>query len=128
MSEADLWQAIRYLHLLAMAFFVGGQILVAVTVVPIERLNPDPERLRAIAKRFGLGSLVALVVLAGTGAAMASRYELWESGELRAKLALVSLVIALAFAHLARPRVHLLQAAILVASLAIVWLGLDLAR
>ena len=28
MSE-DLWQVVLYLHLLAMAFFVGGQIVIA---------------------------------------------------------------------------------------------------
>jgi uncharacterized membrane protein len=28
------WTVIRFLHLLAMAFFVGGQIMLAVAVVP----------------------------------------------------------------------------------------------
>jgi uncharacterized membrane protein len=125
-SEADLWQGVLYLHLLAMAFFVGGQILVAAAVVPVERANPDPARLRAIARRFGAGSLVALVVLLATGTAMATHYELWDSGTLQLKLTLVALVIALTALHLKLPRAHALQGAIFLVTLAIVWLGLDL--
>ena len=49
----NLWQGVSYVHLLAMAFFVGGQLLVAVAVVPVERRNPDPDRLRAIAALRG---------------------------------------------------------------------------
>jgi uncharacterized membrane protein len=127
-SDADLWQGVLYVHLLAMAFFVGGQLLLGVAVVPVERLNPDPERLRGIARRFGYGSLVALAVLLATGIAMASHYELWDSGMLRAKLGLVGLVLVLTLAHLCFPRAHPLQAAILIATLAIVWLGLDISR
>jgi uncharacterized membrane protein len=125
-SETDLWQGVLYLHLLAMAFFVGGQLLLAAAVVPVERANPDPERMRAIARRFGFGSLVALVLLLATGTAMASHYELWDSGTLQAKLGLVALVIALTLVHLRFPRAHALQAAIFLATLAIVWLGLDI--
>ena len=122
MSDADLWQGVLYMHLLAMAFFVGGQLLLGVAVVPVERQNPDPERLRGIARRFGYGFLLA------TGIAMASHYGLWDSGTLQTKLGLVGLVIALALAHLRYPRAHALQAAILLATLAIVWLGLDISR
>jgi hypothetical protein len=46
---------VRYLHLLAMAFFVGGQILLAAAVVPSFRADPDRERLRASACGFGWG-------------------------------------------------------------------------
>lgn len=126
MSEADLWQGVLYLHLLAMAFFVGGQLLLAAGVVPVERSNPDPERMRAIGRRFGAGSAIALVVLLATGTAMASHYGLWDSGTLQLKLGLVALVIALTLVHLRFPRAHALQAAIFLATLAIVWLGLDL--
>ena len=121
-----LWQAVLYLHLVAMAFFLGGQLVVGVAVVPVERQAPDRERLRAIARRFGYGSLIALVVLLATGIAMASHYELWDNGTLQAKLSLVAVVIALTVVHLRFPRSHALQAAILLATLAIVWLGVDL--
>ncbi len=122
----DAWELVVYLHLLAMAFFVGGQILIAAAVVPVERENPDPERLRAIARRFGWGTLIALAILLITGTAMASHYSLWGSHTLRLKLVLVGLVLVLTAVHLRFPRMHSLQAAIFVSSLAIVWLGVDL--
>lgn len=122
-----IWQWILYLHLVAMAFFLGGQLMLAATVVPVERANPDPERMRGIARRFGYGSLVALVVLLATGIAMASHVNMWESSTLQTKLGLVGVVIVLTAVHLKLPRAHLLQAAIFLATLAIVWLGLDLA-
>ena len=52
---SDLWLLVRALHLLAMAFFVGGQLLLVLAVVPVERQRPDRERLRAVARRFGWG-------------------------------------------------------------------------
>lgn len=126
MSEADLWLAVLYLHLLAMAFFIGGQLVIAVAVVPVERGRPDRERMRAIARRFGWGSLAALALLLATGSAMAWHYGLWDSGTLQLKLALVGLAVALTLAHLRFPRAHALMAAILAVSLAIVWLGVSL--
>jgi putative copper export protein len=126
-NESDLWQGVVYLHLLAMAFFVGGQILLVAAVVPVERRHPDRERLRAIARRFGVGSVVALAVLIATGAAMASHFELWGSSTLQIKLGLVGLVLVLTLVHLRLPQAHILQGAILLCTLVIVWLGLDLA-
>lgn len=121
------WQAILYLHLLAMAFFVGGQLVVAAAVVPVERSAPEPERMRAIGRRFGAGSAVALLVLLITGMAMASHLDLWDSATLQLKLGLVVVLIGLTLAHMQNPRMHALQAAILLISLIVVWLGLDLA-
>jgi len=123
-----IWQTILYLHLVAMAFFLGGQLVVGLAVVPVERAAPDPERLRAIARRFGYGSVVALAVLLATGVAMASHYSLWDDGTLQAKLACVAAVIGLTLAHLRFPRAHALQGAILLLTLVIVWLGVDLGR
>ncbi len=57
---------------------------------------------------------------------MASHHDLWDSSTLQWKLALVGLVIALTLVHLRRPKLHALQGAILLASLVIVWLGLQL--
>lgn len=129
MSEHDLWQAVLYLHLLAMAFFVGGQLVFGIAVVPVLRGDPDPERarMRAVARRFGSGSLIALGILVATGWAMASHYDLFDSSTLQWKLGLVVLVIGLTLLHLRRPKLHALQGAILLASLVIVWLGLELA-
>lgn len=124
MSEHGFWQGVLYLHLLAMAFFVGGQLVFGIAVVPI--LRGDRERMRAVARRFGYGSLIALGALVATGWAMASHYDLFDSSTLQWKLGLVGLVVALTAAHLRWPRLHALQGAILLASLAIVWLGLEL--
>lgn len=121
------WQLVLFLHLLAMAFFVGGQLVVAAAVVPVEASQPEPERMRAIARRFGVGSAIALVVLLITGMAMASHLDLWDSATLQLKLGMVVLLIGLTIVHLNHPRAHVLQAAIFVISLVIVWLGVDLA-
>jgi uncharacterized membrane protein len=95
--------------------------------MPLLRGDGDRETLKAVARRFGYGSLLALGLLVITGAALASHFDLWSSPTLHAKLALVVLVIVLALAHLRWARVHLLQSAILVASLAIAYLGVLLA-
>lgn len=120
------WQAVLYVHLLAMAFFLGGQLVVGLALVPVERKNPDPERLRAVARRFGIGSAVALGVLLATGIAMASHFSLWSLDTLQVKLVLVAVLIVLTLVHLRFPRAHALQAAILLLALAVVWLGLDI--
>jgi uncharacterized membrane protein len=111
-----------------MAFFVGGQLLLAVTVVPVECRLEGRERLRATARRFGYGTLVAIAVLLATGSAMASHFRLWGNGTLQVKLALVALVAVLVVWHLRRPTMHALEAAVFVVSRAIVWLGLSLAH
>ena|SRR5437763_11369208 len=125
-----MWLAVRYLHVLAMAFFVGGQIMLAAAVVPAFRGAPETERvrIRAIARGFGWGTLAALTVLIATGAAMASHFSLWASGELHVKLALVGLTAVLVVWHMTRPHLHVLEGLIFLGSLAIVWIGLDLAH
>jgi uncharacterized membrane protein len=120
--------ALRWLHVLAMAFFVGGQMFLAAAVVPVERSAPDRERLRAIARRFGYGTLVAIGVLLVTGSAMASHYDRWDDATLQVKLGLVALVAVLVVWHMRRPAMHALEGAIFVVSLVIVWLGLALAH
>jgi len=123
------WEAIRWLHLLAMAFFVGGQIMLVAAVLPALRGGEDDRvRLRAIARRFGWGSLVALLVLLATGAAMADHFGRWSDGTLHVKLALVALAGVLVLWHLRRPQQHWLEGAIFVVSLVIVWLGMSLAH
>ena len=128
MRVSDLWLGIRWLHVVAMAFFVGGQLFLAAMVVPVERRAPDRERLRAIARRFGYGTLVAIAVLLATGAAMASHFGLWDDSTLQVKLGLVALVAVLVVWHMRRPAQHVLEGLIFIGSLAIVWLGLSLAH
>lgn len=125
--NTTFWQAILYLHLIAMAFFLGGQLLLAGAVVPVLRGEQDREQLRAVARRFGWGSLLALGVLIATGSAMAGHLDLWDDGTLHVKLALVAVALVLVAVHLRYSRTHLLQAAIFLVTLAIVWEGVRLA-
>ena len=120
----DVW---LYLHLLAMAFFVGGQLFLVAAVVPALRGDEDRERIRAIARRFGQASLYALGVLIISGAAMASDLHVWGSATLHVKLALVVAAIALVLIHMRRPQQHVYEGAIFVVSLVIVGLGVSLA-
>jgi uncharacterized membrane protein len=124
---SELWRAVLYLHLLSMAFFLGGLLVFGIAVVPVLRGEGEQrERMRAIARRFGYGSLVALGVLLVTGWALASHYDLFGDSTLQWKLALVGAVIGLTIVHLRRPKAHVLQATILGLTLVIVWLGLKL--
>jgi putative copper export protein len=119
------WDAIRWIHLIAMAFFVGGQLMLAAVVVPVAR---GTDAMRAAARRFGYGTLIAIGVLLVTGAAMASHYDQWSDGTLHAKLGLVAVVGLLIGAHLRRPANHALDGLIFLGSLVIVYLGVTLAH
>jgi uncharacterized membrane protein len=125
----SFWNGVLWLHLLGMAFFVGGQLMLAAVVVPVLRSAGDGDRvaLRAAARRFGIGTLIAVLVLVVTGAAMASHFHRWSDSTLQVKLGLVVLVGVLIGAHMQRPEWHVLDAAIFLVSLAIVWLGIVVA-
>ncbi|MFN8215665.1 MAG: hypothetical protein U0R71_03625 [Solirubrobacterales bacterium] len=123
---SGFWQAVLYVHLVAVAFFLGGQLVFGLAVVPVLRRDEDRTRMREIARRFGYGSLVALGVLLVTGWALASHYDLFDSSTLQWKLALVAVLIALTLVHLRFAKAHVLQGLILLLTLAIVWLGLEL--
>jgi hypothetical protein len=116
------------LHLLAMAFFVGGQLMLAITVVPVERGDTDRTRLRAIARRFAWGTLVAVAALVLTGAVLAAGAGHWGPSTLHLKLGLVALVAALIVWHMRRPALRALDGAIFIVSLTVVWLGVMLAH
>ena len=96
----DGWTLIRFPHIVAVAFFVGGQPVLA----------------------------VAIAVLVATGSAMATHLELWHDHELEVKLALGALVGVLIGLHVVAPRRRALSMAVLVVSLAVVWLGVDLSH
>ena len=130
-----VWNAMLWLHLVAMAVFVGGQVMLAAVVVPVLRGVPDRSHLRSAVRRFGAGTVIALAVLIATGAAMATHDHLWGDTALDVKLGLVALVSALIIAHTrwpagegsAAPARHALEGAIFLVSLAIVWLGVVVA-
>jgi uncharacterized membrane protein len=122
-----LWNGVLWLHLLAMAFFVGGQLMLAAVVVPVLRGAADREPLRRTARRFGFGTLAAIGVLLITGAAMASHLHKWSNTNLQVKLGLVVVVAFLIYAHMRRPEWHVLDAGVFLVSVAIVWLGIVVA-
>jgi uncharacterized membrane protein len=118
------WNGVLWLHLLGMAFFVGGQLMLAAVVVPALRGLEDREPMRAAARRFGIGTVIALVVLIASGAALASHEHKWSDSTLHVKMALIAVVAVVIAAHLRRPQSHVLDGLVFVLSLAIVWLGI----
>ena len=120
------WAIIRFLHVAALAFFVGGQLMLAVAVVPALRGRHDDTTMRAIARRFGIGSAVALVVIIATGAAMAGHFARWDDPTLQAKLGLLVLIGVLVALHIVTPYTRAISIAVLLTSVAIVWLGVRL--
>jgi putative copper export protein len=121
------WTLIRALHLLAIAFFVGGQLMLAAVVVPALR-GQDRELMKDAARRFGIASVGALAVIIATGIAMASEFDRWSDGTLHWKLGLLALVLVLTGLHAVTPYRRALSLAVLGTSLVIVWLGVDLAH
>ena len=122
----DEWTVIRFLHLLAVTFFVGGQLVLVVAVVPALRGRGDDDAMRAIARRFGIAGVIALAVLVATGAAMASHLGLWDDPTLQAKLGLLVLIGVLLALHVATPYTRAISLTVLATSILIVWLGLRL--
>jgi uncharacterized membrane protein len=120
----DGWDLVLWLHLLAMAFFVGGQLFLAAVALPVlRRAGDDRAAIRAVARRFGSGTLAAIAVLLVTGAAMADHYRLWSDGTLQVKLGLVAVVGGLVVWHMRAPGNHALEGLIFLGSLVIVLLG-----
>jgi putative copper export protein len=123
----ELWELVRFLHIVALAVFVGGQILLIVAIVPGLRGEPDEVMLR-VAQRFGLASAVAILLLLATGIAMASHFARWGDSTLQAKLAVIALVGVLTGLHIAAPRARAVAIALTASSLLVVWLGVVLAH
>jgi uncharacterized membrane protein len=122
----DAWTLIRFLHLTGVIFFVGGQLLLVVAVAPVLRRTADDAAMRAVARRFGLGGAVALVLIVATGVAMASHYGVWGDPVLHAKLALLVLIGVLVPLHIMSARTRAISAALVVSSVLVVWLGVEL--
>lgn len=123
----DTWTVIRFLHVLGIAFFVGGQLMLATVVTPSLR-GQDPALMRAAAKRFGIASVVALVVIIGSGAALASHLHRWGDSTLHWKLGLLALVLVLTALHAVVPYRRALSMTVLAVSVVIVLLGVELAH
>lgn len=124
----DAWTLIRLAHELAMAFFVGGQLVLVAALVPVVRRRNDDAVMRDVGRRFGIGSAIALAVLVATGTAMAGHFDRWGDDTLELKLVLVVVVVILVGVHAVTPRSRALSIAVLAGSLAVVWLGVELAH
>lgn len=121
------WDVVLWVHLLAMALFLGGQLFMGVAIVPVyvSQGGKDGEAhtwMQPIARRFGWASLGALVLLLITGSMMASHLHLWSTTALQVKLSLVTLAVVLTCVHVfvVHGSNRLLQSLILLDSLAIV--------
>ena len=121
----ESWELVRFLHILALALFVGGQIMLVVAIVPVLGGQPEDVML-GVARRFGIASAVAIVVLLATGILMASHYSRWEDETRQAKLAVIVLVAVLTGLHIASPRSRAVALALTASSLLAVWLGVVL--
>lgn len=118
------WNGVLWLHLLGMAFFVGGQLMLGGVVVPVLRGVDNGAPLRAAARRFGIGTLIAFAVLIVTGVALASHEHKWSDSTLHVKIGLVAVLLALIGAHMRWPDRHAFDGLTFLVSVAVVWLGI----
>ena len=121
----ELWDAVRFLHVLGLAFFVGGQMMLIAAIVPVLR-GRDEEAMLAVARRFGMAAGVAIAVLLATGVALASHLSRWGDETLQAKLAVLVLVAVLTGLHIASPKSRAVSLSLACSSLLVVWLGVVL--
>ena len=118
-------ELVRFLHIVGLAVFVGGQIVLVASIVPVLHAEPDEVMVR-VARRFGIVTGVAIAVLVATGIAMASHFSLWQNDTLHAKLAVLVLVGVLLGLHIVSPRSRAVSLALVASSLLVVWLGVAL--
>ena len=120
------WTLVRYGHIFAITFFVGGQLLLVSAVAPTLRRRGDEDTMRMIARRFGIGSVAALGLAIATGVALASHYHLWDSSILQVKLMVLVLVAVLTALHIASPKSRAVPYGVVAASLLVLWFGVKL--
>ncbi len=121
----DFWDVLRTIHLLSMAFFVGGQLVIAAVLVPVLR---GKEEMKLVARRFGHVSGIALLLLILTGAYMASHYDQWDNTNLQVKLGLLIVLFGVMGYHMQNGAKRWAEPVMATLSLAIVVLGVALAH
>lgn len=119
----DFW---LFLHLVAMAFFLGGQLMLAAVVVPVVRGGPDTGEMKAVAQRFGIGSAIAIAVMIVSGVVMASHYNLWSTPDFHVKMTLFLAVLVALGLHIKFSGSHVLMAVTFLLTLGVVWTGIAL--
>ena len=117
---------VYYLHLVGATVWIGGLIVVATLVPAVRRATDDREVIRAIARRFGVVSWIALGSQVLTGAWMAAD-RVWDNVLItKVGLVLVSAILAGWHTMAARNQSPALRGAIqgVILILALVILGL----
>jgi len=115
-----------YLHLVGATVWIGGLIVVATLVPAVRKVTDDREVIRAIARRFGVVSWIALGSQVLTGAWMAAD-RAWDNVLItKVSLVLVSAILAGWHTMAARNQSPALRGAIqgVILILALVILGL----
>jgi len=93
--------AIRWLHVLAAAVWVGGMIIVAALVPLLRKSGVERPVIQAAARRFGAIAWMAISMSVVTGLVQLARLDVEVRGNttLMAKLALVGVSVGLTFVH-----------------------------
>lgn len=118
-----------YLHILGATVWVGGLIVVGALVPAIRDVTDDRTVIRAVARRFGVVSWIALAVQVVTGSLLLFDH-VW-STTLSVKISLVMLSAILAAWHSLAARDQspavrgAVQGVIMLLALAIVWLAIQ---
>lgn len=121
----ELNDIIRWFHLLGATVWIGGMITIAAVVPALRSSGVNRDQLRAMARRYGVVSWVAMVISIVTGIAQIFRLDIELTGALAAKLSLVAIAVSLAFVHRELARVAgpglrgAMEGALLVVSLGI---------
>lgn len=122
----DEWTVVRFLHVLGIVLFLGGQLAVALAVAPVLRGNEDA--MRAIARRFGIASVASLAVIIASGVGLASHFDRWDDPMLHLKIGLLVLVFVLIGMHVLTPYTRAVSLMVLLTTLLISWFGVNLSH
>lgn len=120
----NIWDVLVAIHLLAMAFFVGGQLMLAAVLVPVLR---GRDEMKLVARRFGIGSVVALGVLLLTGLYLAGHEDAWDRSLFQVKLGLIAVLVLLLGYHVHRGSKRWLDPVLGLLSITIMVLGVLIA-
>ena len=95
----QLNDVLHWFHLLAASVWVGGMITMGAVVQAARSADVSRDQLRSMARRFGAVSWAAMALAVVTGIAQVFRLDIDLSAAFAIKLTLVSVAVALSFAH-----------------------------
>lgn len=126
-----------FIHLVAMAFWLGGQLFLAIVAVPALRGHEEDQRralFQSIGKWYGMLSIPALILLIITGGMMMSKLHLdtGSSTALQHKMEALSVVLVgtvvhtIAGAKRKRRLARVASMTTLIATLVVVWFAIGI--